>query len=208
MVIFGITTKHVKSESAFTLIEILAITAIIGILTSLILPVFASARKIAYRSNCTSNMRQIGYAFQMYYNNNNCTLPHEDNGDTRPPFGCGWYIVLKKYVDKDTVFICPAASDKPDYFSYKMNSLLETEEYPFFVITRGNAASNTVLLLDGRIDNKGVRRQPKGTCNMVSDRHGEGANFLFLDMHCELVQNTFDNAGWEDEGGLVWDPYK
>jgi len=194
-------------KGGFTLVEILVVAAVIAVLFGLLLPVLASARGAAWQANCFSNLRQLGYAFHIYSTTYDGLIPHEDNGDTRPPFGCGWYVVLKAYTDDDGVFFCPAARRKKDFFSYKMNSLLEDGKHPFFPVDGSPAPSRTVLLFDGRIDNAGVRHAPKGTWNMVSDRHGAAAGLLFLDTHAEKVIREFDEAGWKDEGGFVWNPY-
>lgn len=52
--------------SGFTLIELLVVMAIIGILSSLLIPAISSARARSYDADCTSNLKQIGAALYMY----------------------------------------------------------------------------------------------------------------------------------------------
>ena len=54
----------------FTLIELLTVIAIIGILASILIPVVGTVRENARRSQCMSNMRQIGLAVIMYEGEN------------------------------------------------------------------------------------------------------------------------------------------
>ncbi len=51
---------------AFTLIETLVVLAILAIVASILLPVLWSARAMARRTGCTSNLRQIGVAARLY----------------------------------------------------------------------------------------------------------------------------------------------
>jgi len=52
---------------AFTLIELLVTIAIIAILAALILPVLTRSKASAWRAECASNLRQLGLASQLYW---------------------------------------------------------------------------------------------------------------------------------------------
>jgi prepilin-type N-terminal cleavage/methylation domain-containing protein/prepilin-type processing-associated H-X9-DG protein len=64
-----------RSGRAFTLVELLVVIAIIAVLISVLLPALQKARDSANTVACSSNMRQIGQAAQMYVLDFGCYPP-------------------------------------------------------------------------------------------------------------------------------------
>lgn len=58
--------KPCRSKKAFTLIELLVVIAIIAILAAILFPVFAQAKGAAKKTQCLSNMKQLGTGLMMY----------------------------------------------------------------------------------------------------------------------------------------------
>ena len=56
------TSRH----SAFTLVEILVVLAIIGILAAILFPAFSRAQEGARQASCATNLQQIGIAVNQY----------------------------------------------------------------------------------------------------------------------------------------------
>ena len=75
-------------RSAFTLIELLVIIGIISILAAILLPTFAHVREMGRRAVCTSNLRQLGQAVQMYAQDYDDQFPY--GGDPCDLYTSGW----------------------------------------------------------------------------------------------------------------------
>jgi len=62
-------------RTGFTLIELLVVIAVIAILAGLLLPVISNARERGRRTQCLSNIRQMGQALQMYLTDHDELFP-------------------------------------------------------------------------------------------------------------------------------------
>ena len=87
---------------AFTLIELLVVIAIIGILAAMLLPAVARAKVTAKRISCLNNLKQLGYASQMYVDDNHGSYPARIEWDS-------WPGKIYNYYEKNTrILLCPS----------------------------------------------------------------------------------------------------
>jgi prepilin-type N-terminal cleavage/methylation domain-containing protein len=70
-----------RERGAFTLVELLVVIGIIAVLVSMLLPALNKARQQANQVACSSNLRQIGLAWQQYENANRDWFPAIVNDD-------------------------------------------------------------------------------------------------------------------------------
>ena len=127
------------------MIELLAVIATIAILASLLLPILARVRIRAERTACSSNLRQLGYAWIMYYTENNDLLAESYplnnsevwvQGDMTKPAEAGDVELIRQgklfpYNGNASIYKCPtdrgvpiAGKIVPTVRSYSMNSFM------------------------------------------------------------------------------------
>jgi len=122
--------------SAFTLVELLVVMAIIAILASLSTPVVGSAIERGRSTKCLSNLRQIGAAVQQYAADNDYRFPAiETVPPSLPPEVEDPGTALEKlgsYGITQQILTCPSdAATKKDFekhgTSYYFSPVLQDE---------------------------------------------------------------------------------
>lgn len=124
-----------RSLSAFTLLELLIVCAVLALLGGLAIPAVTGGLSSANRTKCASNMRQIGAGILLYAADHNGMLPRttHSTGTISGRYLNSWIHVLKPYLaDYEGVRVCPAdepkrqeAILKGDFTSYVMNDALD-----------------------------------------------------------------------------------
>lgn len=106
-----------RTRRAFTLIELLVVIAIIALLAAILFPAFSSARELARRTSCASNLRQMGLGLQQYTQDYDERLPINDTFTTGSLERNDLFDLLDPYVKSHQVWLCPSASDAQIYKS-------------------------------------------------------------------------------------------
>jgi prepilin-type N-terminal cleavage/methylation domain-containing protein len=84
--------------AAFTLVELLVVIAIIGILVGLLLPAVQAARESARRTQCLSNLKQIGVAVQLFHDGRKEIVPSRLDCNHAT-----WAVLLWPYLEQGNV---------------------------------------------------------------------------------------------------------
>jgi prepilin-type processing-associated H-X9-DG protein len=87
----------------FTLLHLLAVLAIIGVLTALLLPNVRFAREAARRSECANNLKQIALALHMYHDAHHALPPaYTVDADGKPLHS--WRTLILPYLEQKSLY--------------------------------------------------------------------------------------------------------
>jgi prepilin-type N-terminal cleavage/methylation domain-containing protein/prepilin-type processing-associated H-X9-DG protein len=209
-----ITNAISAGKKGFTLIELLVVISIISLLIAVLLPALAKARIAAERTQCSSQMRQVGLAFYGYTSLFNGWLPPA--GGNSAIGTVTWFYSFDTYdlvpgynyndQTKASVMACPTAQRAvPLARTYGMNTKLgdQWDKKALAHIDHlrvPKSLSQIIILGETKANSVGSYYADSIHYSSAANyQHGLMANFTFLDGH---VETTKDASIWRDK--IYW----
>jgi prepilin-type N-terminal cleavage/methylation domain-containing protein len=152
-----------STKRAFTLVELLVVIAIIGILVALLLPAIQAAREAARRSQCVSNLKQIGLAIQNYESSKKLLPP------SRLPCHHGsWFSELWPFLEETAL---QSAWDPILSYHYQPLQNIQTQIGAYYCPSRRSPGPNTLSI---KGDNRGSSPHRPGALSDYAGCGGDG----------------------------------
>jgi prepilin-type N-terminal cleavage/methylation domain-containing protein len=105
----AVRATHPRAKG-FTLVELLAVIAIVGLMVSLLLPAVQAARESARRMRCANHLKQIGLALHQHHDvSGRFPTSQTGSGAALPNGGCragffSWRARILPYIDQQALY--------------------------------------------------------------------------------------------------------
>ena len=197
-----------RKSVAFTLIELLAVIAIIALLAGLLLPALSRAKAMGHKAVCLSNLRQIGIATQLYLEDQN-GYPMFHQAHT----GQYWPDSLVPYVGQGwtgSIYHCPGwpfLTNRPGFDSSDGSgswAIWGSYDMNFTGVGRGGRDHPFLGIggqVDGGIGDVAVR---ENQVSSPADMLDFGDSMIYNAYYCELISSYLSLPYYESAAIPPW----
>ncbi len=172
-------SKPLRNNSrGFSLIELVMVIAIIGLLSTMLVPALGKVQERARSSACVSNLRSIGVAVSVSVNDNDGTFPAIETDASNPVYPPGMDVLpmlesLEPYGVTAKMLQCPSDIRGKNFFREKGSS------YAWRPFADGEPITNVEIQT-----RRGARSLPLSRIRLVEDwlpYHNGRQNLLYAD---------------------------
>jgi len=193
-----------RAASAFSLIELLAVVALLVIFNVLYFSTISGRKQRSLKAVCAQNLQKIYVGMNLYSMENETRFPSAPNAKTSAQ---ALRLLVPKYTSDASAFICPGTGKAADIPTERFAS--QTISYSYYM---GLAASNTALplLTDCQVD---TASKSKG--QLVFSASGKspgnnhkkfGGNLLFCDGQIQTIGTNAPFAMLLQPGVVLLNP--
>lgn len=201
-------TFNQKKDGAFTLVEMLAVIAIVSILAALLLPAINKTQAKARRIQCVANLKQTGAAFHMFLHDHADRLPMQvstNNGGTSEfilasyQAGSEFYFeyrhfqALSNELVTPKLVVCPADMARVTAANF---AEFNNKNVSYFVGANADYSQpNSILAGDRNITNASgsrsmIRLAADTQVSWTRELHEFRGNVLYVDSHVENLRGV------------------
>ena len=212
------------TRTAFSLIELLVVIGILVVLIGILLPTVSRVREQGKRTQCASNLRQIGVGLHRYFNEFGALPARPSPLDWKNPHVLKFQQedgdvseLMAKYCGPKSILYCP---DNPEdrnetnWWPYRTGTIAVTYQFPFWFSKEmawqieypdyKRLGSDRVLAADVLATSDGVAHVVEHNHRLDGNGSPTGMNMLFADGHVDWNNGSHGWVMYAWYGGSVY----